>query len=153
MITDSRGHLQHYYIGEEGYPQHDVYGDAIMVPRRESRVQAPAQGGGRGIINYPQQELYRPSGPPQSLQPVQGMVVETAMRAQQREIGAHTQVWHKVAEIEQRGGSPTAQSSANRIGPTGWFPTATNNKGKGWVKATYTQITMTRWDITLLPLD
>jgi hypothetical protein len=131
MITDSRGHLQHYYIGEEGYPQRDVYGDAIMVPRRESRVQAPVQGGERGIIDYPQQELYRPSGSPQSLQPILGMVVETAMRAQQREIGAHTQVWRKVAEIEQRGGSPTAQSSANRIGPFGWFPTATNRNGKG----------------------
>jgi hypothetical protein len=57
------------------------------------------------------------------------------MRAQQRGIGEHTQVWHKVAEIEQRGGSPTAQSSANRIGPIGWFPTATNNKGNGLGKS------------------
>jgi hypothetical protein len=145
--------LQRYYIGEEGYPRHDVYGDAIMVPRRESRVQAPARGGEHGIVDYPQQELYRPSGSPQSLQPMQGMVVETAMRAQQREIGAHTQVRRKVAEIEQRGGSPTAQSSANRIGPTGWFPTANNRKGKHWVIATYTQITMPRWDIIFLPLD
>jgi hypothetical protein len=92
---------------------------------------SPGQRGEHGIIGHPQQELYIPSGSPQSLRPIQGMEVETAMRAQQRGIGAHTQVWHKVAEIEQRGGSPTAQSSANRIGPIGWFPTGTNNEGKG----------------------
>jgi hypothetical protein len=117
VIIDSREDLQHYYIGEEGYPQRDVpiftgpsdvYDDAIMVPRRKSRAQAPGQRGERGIIDYPQQELYIPSGSPQSLQPIQGVEVETTMRAQQRGIGAHTQVWRKVAEIEQRGGSPTA---------------------------------------------
>jgi hypothetical protein len=52
------------------------------------------------------------------------------MPTHQPEAGARTQVRYKVAEIEQRGGSPTAQSSANRIGPTGWFRTATNRKGK-----------------------
>jgi hypothetical protein len=64
------------------------------------------------------------------MRPIQGMVVVTAMRAHLREVGAHTQVRHKVAEIGQTGGSPTAQNSANRIGPIGWFPTATNRKGK-----------------------
>jgi hypothetical protein len=92
MVADSRGRLQHYYIGEEGYPQHDAYGDAIMVPRRESRVQAPVQGSGHEVIGYPQQRLYQPSGSPESMQPIQGMVVERAMRAPTRSRCAYTSV-------------------------------------------------------------
>ena len=140
VIMDPRAYREHYYIGEEGYPQcdapvftgqNDAHDDAIVVPRQKSRAQAQRETGERGIINYPQQEIYIPLGLPQSLQPILSMEVETAMHAQQRGVGAHTQVWHKVAENEQRGGPTTAQSSANRIGPTGWSSTTNHNKGKG----------------------
>jgi hypothetical protein len=57
MVADSRGRLQHYYIGEEGNTRHDAYGDAIMVTRRESHVQVPVQNGGCEIIGHPQQRL------------------------------------------------------------------------------------------------
>jgi hypothetical protein len=57
------------------------------------------------------------------------------MHAQRRGFGAHTQVWHNVEENEQRGRPTTAQSSANRIGPTGWSSTTNHTKGKGLGKS------------------
>jgi hypothetical protein len=87
MVADSRGHSQHYYcFGEEGNARHDAfaeccdaYGDAIMVPRRDSHVQVSVQNGGCEIIGHPHQRLYQPTGSPESIRPIQSMVVETTM--------------------------------------------------------------------------
>jgi hypothetical protein len=62
---------------------------------------------------------------------IESTLVETTTRSHQREVDAFTQVRHKVAEIEQRGGSPIAQSSGNCIGRASWFPATTVHKGKG----------------------
>jgi hypothetical protein len=62
VIMDSRVHMEHYYIGEEGYPQcdvpiftgqNDVHDDTIMVSRQKSMARAQRETGERGIINYP----------------------------------------------------------------------------------------------------
>jgi hypothetical protein len=127
VIMGPRVRGGHYYIGEEGYPQCDV----PIFTGQNPRARAQKETGERGIINYLQQEIYTIVGLPQSLHTLQGMEVGKAMRAQRRGFGAHTQELHNVEENEQRGGPSTAQSSANRIGPTGWSSTANHNKGTG----------------------
>jgi hypothetical protein len=102
----------------------------------------PLQNDGYEIFVPPQQRLYGPTGAPESIRPIseihdarirgiESSLVATTTHSQQREVGALTQVRNKVAEIEQRGGSPTAQSSGNCIGAASWFPATTVPEGKG----------------------
>jgi hypothetical protein len=141
--------LQYHFIGDDRNLYHDAVprdGNAIMVPRhilqRDPLVQMPLQKDGYEIYDLGPPRSSRTTGAPVSIGPIseihdarmkgiESTMVTASTHSLQRDISALTQVRNKVAAIEQRGGSPTAQSSGNWSGVTSWFHAAAVPKGRG----------------------
>jgi hypothetical protein len=149
MVARTGDRLRFFNIGDDRNLYHDAAphnDDAIMVPRhilqRDPPVQMPLLNDGYEIYDPAPPRFYRPTRAPASIRPIseihdagtkgiESTMVTATAHSQQQEISALTQVRNKVAAVEQRGGSPTAQSSGNWIGAASWFPVAAVPIGQG----------------------